>query len=214
MRERSDAWQRYHAASMTFLACGIVYHSGLIAYMQDDEHTQDRDERFKEAQNADRLLIELMFSNAVDNFKTYIADIILLCVSKKPNLLFGKTLDAKSIFQTDDINELRAALIEKHVAELSYGNIDDLIKFVKDRMGLDTLQKSKITPKRLNRLIQIRNIITHNRGIVNSLYITRSGSRSDRLGDAVSVPHPLRTSGYLQRLAVLLDAQAVQKFGL
>lgn len=167
----------------------------------------------EEASEASRLFDELLFANGVDNFNAYLSDIIMEILAIDPRPIFGRKIDAKTIFSSPDLDSVKSEAIDRMILDMGYQNISDLAEFMEGNFGIRALSHW-LTKKRLNRLIQIRNIIAHNRGIVNRTYLHKSGSKSDKLGERVNARFPLLTTSYLDNLAEKIDREAVSKFKL
>jgi hypothetical protein len=201
----------------------MVAHAGHSTYIErlnqkkldaDDEMVLQSVERdLDRAQKTNVLLNDLFFANAVDNFNAYLSHLILCILKVDPRPIYGKSIEAKNIFEIDDLESLRSEIIDKIVIELGYQNINDLASFLNKNFGISTLSHW-LTSKRLNRIIQTRNIIAHNRGEVNRLFLQRSGSKVDKIGTHVVVGDALRTARYLETLINKIDQEAVAKFSL
>jgi hypothetical protein len=206
-----------------FLTCGMVAHDGNSAFIgRLNEQLKDKKDDFdinlierdlKRAEKTSVLLNDLFYANAVDNFNAYLSDIILEILKVDPRPIYGKSVEAKNVFEITDIDSLKSEIIDKTIIDLGYQNINDLGQFLSKNFGIRTLSHW-LSSRRLNRIIQIRNIIAHNRGIVNRLFLQRSGSKSDILHQHVKVGHALRTAGYLEVLINKIDREAVLKFNL
>ena len=72
------------------------------------------------------------------------------------------------------MHDLRAYIANKKINELSYGGLKQIQEFISDRLGVEmftsTEQQSLLTI-----FVELRNIHTHNRGIVNQLFLDRIG---------------------------------------
>ena len=98
---------------------------------------------------------------------------------------------------------------------LTHQNLDALAKYFKKNLGLVLFTKDTHAAN-ASLCVDIRNIITHNRGIVNRFLIRRNPRFADDLGKRVVISEKdsremLGTLGYCVRQ---LDLRAVKKFGL
>jgi hypothetical protein len=111
--------------------------------------------------------------------------------------------------------DLVSALAEKTVTELTYQSLDALSKYFKEKLDLVLFTKDADSAN--TRLcVDIRNVITHNRGIVDRFFIQRNPGFADDLGKSVVLSEQdgreiLDALGYSARR---LDLQAIKKFGL
>jgi hypothetical protein len=216
----TSARATYEKHRTVFLNCGLLSNNGFSAlsihfYKQEmfegvyDEDLISRDDLEK----ARVFLNDLLFAGAVDAFNAYLSDIILEILKQDPRPIYGKQFDAKFLFEVNDITSLRAEMINRLIVELGYQSITDLTVFLEKNFGLMSLS-SWLTKLRLNRMIQIRNIVTHNRGIANKLYLHRSKSKIDSVDEHVRVAFSLRAAKYLDRLVEKLDQEVASKFDI
>ncbi len=209
----TQAWFDYIRATIGFTTCGIIVHGGSKSYMNGELSSESKEKCLSDGPIAHSLLKSLLFASTVDNFQSYLSDIIYEILSNYPETMFGKKFDARLVFENPDIDSARRRIVDKYVMELGYKSADDLSKFMIDSFGIRVLS-NKLTRLRLNRLIQIRNIVAHNRGLVNELYLFRSKSKSDRLGQSVKIPNALRAADYFFGLVNAMDREAMIKFNL
>jgi hypothetical protein len=111
--------------------------------------------------------------------------------------------------------DLISAFAEETVISLTHQNLDALTKYFKKNLDLVLFTKDTDTANAAL-CVDIRNIITHNRGIVNRFFIQRNPRFANDLGKRVVLSKEdsqdmLGTLGYCARQ---LDIRAVKKFGL
>lgn len=163
-----------------------------------------------------RYLGEMIFCRGVNSFQTYIAGLMTMIFEARPDTLKSeKKVTREFCVEHYAANDLISALAEQTVSELAYQSLKDLAKFFDESLGLplfaepDDLEKAALQ-------IDIRNIITHNRGIINSFFVQRHAEYADAIGHPISmndsdVSEKLGTLVYHSRQ---LDARAIEKFGL
>ncbi len=109
----------------------------------------------------------------VNNFLCYFSEIIQAAMLKRPELLrSGSTVRVDEVLSFRKKADVVSYLIGKQINDLSYGGVLRMEEYVRDRLGIETFA----TPESKNALIlfiEIRNIHTHNRGIVNDLFLQR-----------------------------------------
>ena len=88
----------------------------------------------------DQFILEMSFCRSVDNFLTYISDMLTLLFVTKKNYLtrFSKSVDTDLIVEKDNVNEIIHEIVEREVMSLSHRNIKDLSKFLgqKDKLKI------------------------------------------------------------------------------
>ena len=209
----TKALQQLRETSLIYATCGMICAHGVVKYWEDDDSRESAEIRYRDGTMADELLNRLLFANAVDNFNTYLGSLLYEILAVDPRPMYGKKVDFKTIYNTSDIDDLRAEALERYVIELGYQSISDLADALEKSFGLSTL-KHWLTKKRLNRLVQMRNIIAHNGGMVNRTYLLRSGDKRQKPGELIRVGFALTTAKYLSRLARRIDVEATAKFPL
>ena len=207
---RSDAWFAYNKHNINYSACGAISSRGLIKFIEDAPYDK-KEETLNRSTDAANLFEQLLFMNSVDNFNCYLSEIVFEIVKIDPRPIFGKKFDAKILFESDDIDEIKLSVIEKVIIEIGYQNIDYLTDYLEKNFGLKSLS-GWLTKLRLNKILQIRNVISHNRGIANKTYMFRSRSKTDEIGSLVKHRFPPFTSRYLSSLVDKVDEEVVAKF--
>jgi|SRR5665213_137871 len=162
------------------------------------------------------VLDEMVFCRAVNSFLTYLADLMTLIYEKYPKKLpSNKQTSYRFCIEHHMAGDLISALAEETVIELTHQNLDALAKYFKKNLDLLLFTKD---PQAANAAlcVDIRNIITHNRGIINRFFIQRNPRFTDDLGNRVVVSKEdsremLGTLGYCARQ---LDIRASKKFEL
>ena len=162
------------------------------------------------------VLGEMLFCRDVNSFLTYLADLITLIYEKYPKKLpSNKQATYRFCIEHHLAGDLIPALAEETVMELTHQNFDDLAKFFDKK--LDLVLFTKDVDLENARLCQdIRNVITHNRGIVNRFFIQRNQRFANDLGKRIVLGEEERREmlGTLGYCARQLDLRAIKKFGL
>ena len=162
------------------------------------------------------VLDEMVFCRGVNSFLTYLADLMTLIYEKYPKKLpSNKQTTYLFCIEHHLAGDLISALAEETVMELTHQNLDALAKYFKKNLDLVLFTKDTHSAN-ASLYVDIRNIITHNRGIVNRFFIQRNPRFADGLGKRVVLGEKdrremLGTLGYCARQ---LDARAIKKFGL
>lgn len=118
---------------------------------------------------------ELIYKTHYQNFEEYIYKIIFSIYTFYPEFIKKDSeqiiMNYDSVFSTKNIDDLKNSIIEKRVKDLiQSNNIVNLLKKMKSLFGVDL----ELEISELNFLFvtaQNRNILSHNGGIINSIYI-------------------------------------------
>jgi len=162
------------------------------------------------------VLREMVFCRGVDSFLTYLADLITLIYEKYPKKLpANKQTTYRFCIEHHMAGDLISALAEETVMELTHQSLDALAKYFKKNLDVVLFTKDAHSVNAAL-CVDIRNVITHNRGIVNRFFIQRNPRFAGDLGKRVVLGEQgtremLGTLGYCARQ---LDLRAIKKFGL
>ncbi len=160
-----------------------------------------------------RLTDETVFTRLVDNFQSYIVEIITRAFDENPSMIVNHKIDGSLAFSFSDIHELRIAVIEHMATKYSYLNVVDLDAELRSRFGF-FLFPNRITKLRLRRIIEIRNLIVHNRSKINRKFMDAAGSKFDVYGQLVRLGNTRIMDRYLTNLAAEIDQRAREQFKL
>ena len=158
-------------------------------------------------------LNETYFTKAVENFQIFYAGILTVIFILFPNALFKKQFDAGLAFQAGSIEELRFQIIEREMGKLTYKGLLDLVSDVQKITGFSMFETMLQAP-RAARAIEIRNLLVHNRGIVNSRYISGSRNKSLVAGRPLNVPSHLSMRNWFSLEARKMDHRLREKFSI
>jgi hypothetical protein len=153
----------------------------------------------------------MLFAKIGDNFQAYLADLLMLIYETHPHTFFRRKFDARYAFEASDISALRRIIIEEQVGDLSYKFLPEIQKFVFESTGFKIFDP-EISLAGCYKIMNIRNIITHNRGVANSVFLSRDSSHKEGIGDPEKIRNFSRVNNYLTILAKKLDARAILKF--
>lgn len=103
----------------------------------------------------------------VDNFLSYLSEIIQVAIKKQPKILMSEeTIKVEDVLRFSRYSDLVSYLVEKKINDLSYSSIRDVEQFMKKRTGIAMFESDE--DRTLLVLgIELRNIYTHNRGVVS-----------------------------------------------
>jgi len=184
----------YHAKKTLELADGLATESEVIK--SPEELLQEKPgNRIKKLRQHSQEFVEMIYSRQVDNFQTYIVNLVREILKVQPNILHNNhpQISIAQLLKVDSKDELISEVIENKVSSLAnkgFKNIEEWCKLSGIPLAVDKGLKSK-----LKEFIAIRNIIVHNRCIVDEKYLR-------------VVPHSKFKKGSLRKLTVdeLYDA--------
>jgi hypothetical protein len=195
----------------------------LAALPVDEEKTSELAAAARDGIGSDRLLdiyanliAEMLWCRGVDNFLTYVAQLLGLIFRTRPETLrSSKTETLQTILEFKSMDELVNHLAEKKVYDLTFRGMRDLRDALLRELSFDLFPVAE----RLDRavlIIEDRNLVVHNRNIINAIYIRRTSAEWAKVGgrQTVGLVCAQRCMRFLAHAAIDIDARALQKFGL
>lgn len=127
------------------------------------------------------ILLHMLHSRIIDNYLTYLSEVLVECFLAKPEAMrSSEKIEISEVLQYSDYESIIAHVADKKVHSLSYQSIIDLEDFFSQRFGLNLYEEKN--KKFFVKAIETRNIIAHNRGIQNSLYVKKVDDSSSVVG--------------------------------
>lgn len=162
------------------------------------------------------LLLEMMLCRGAENFLTYVSELLALVFRSRPETLrSSETVRLDAVLKHPTMEELVRDLAERRVNQLSYQGMRDLSAYLSERLGFELFPQAEDL-ERAVRIIESRNLIVHNRGIVNDLFLSRVPSTAGKVGE----PLTFDTNQIFDDLEFIalsvysVDDRAVRKFRL
>lgn len=160
------------------------------------------------------LLRELVTVRSVDSYLCYITEIIKLIHESTPELLSSDhKISYREIMEIYDLEEILDYMIERRVTDLAFKGIRQLNIELRKLHGFSLFAEDEDIAV-VNRLIEIRNLLVHNRGTVNRRFLERTDSRKDKRDKRVRLGSPADNMLILQLHAFSVDKRASKKFGI
>ncbi len=163
-----------------------------------------------------RFVMEMMLVRGTDNFLTYLSELLALIFTSCPETLkSAETVKLDEVLQHATMDDLLKRLAERRVERLSYQGMKDLQKDLAEKLNFEIFPSFEPFSRAV-RIIEIRNLFVHNRGIVNRTFQARTGDSSLAIGSLFELgPHPLISDlDFLARSVLDIDERAALKFGL
>jgi hypothetical protein len=154
------------------------------------------------------LLNQLLLQRAVDNFLAYVAD-LLKCLRSSEVVKLEEALD----FPT--MEEFITFLAERKVDRLAYRSLENVTTDLERTLGFALLPKEADLAHAV-RLVATRNLIAHNRAIVNPKFTRQIPNTEYAIGEKLWLGGPdlLADLRFLQAAACDIDGRAALHFGL
>ena len=139
-----------------------------------------------------QVIFEMLLCRMVDNFLTYISDLLSLIYETNPDVLTRtqETVSVQTVFQHSSLDDLRSEIVERRIMNLSYRGMKELQTYLAEPTQLNLkIFTTKEGLQFASYVIQIRNLIVHNRGVINRTFLSRVPKewRSNKVGDKMSL---------------------------
>lgn len=162
------------------------------------------------------LCLRMTYAHLITLFEAALSDIIRAALLYKPQILKSKKMIAyEDILNEPDMGSLVAKIIDKEISDLTYGSIDDLIEYLKNKLHIpiDLLPEEK---DELNWCKAQRNLLVHNQGRVDAKFLRITATEKYSLGDSIIITEPDwdDASHLLERIILALESALIRKFKL
>lgn len=129
-----------------------------------------------------------LLTSLVGSFELFVAGLASHTFSTRPDTAINKaaTFTWEEINQHTSIEALRESRIDRYVLDIMRGSYDDWIDLFKARFGV-TVPES-VRPFQVREIFQRRNVIVHNDGIANALYIEKMPELSGSITEGTPLP--------------------------
>jgi len=163
-----------------------------------------------------RLVLEMMMCRAVDNFLCYISGLLALIFTTMPETMrTSETIKIKDVLVHNSMKELIHALAEERVNKLSYHGMKELQEWLSNQLGF-ILFLSEPSLNEAIRIIEIRNLLVHNRGLINNVILTRVPTLQYEVGERIKIDvrDAFDNINFLALSVSDIDVRASKKFQL
>jgi len=187
------------------------------------DHLLARERILKDSQIVERQarrlampILEMIFSRAVENFLTFASELMAAIYTTRPTTLrTSETITVEEVLSYGTMDDLIQLLTERKVERLSYKGMQDLRNYLNEKLNFDLFPDPDCLSRAV-RIVETRNLITHNRGVVNRTFLRKTGNTSLKVGmpvpfDPVEV---LVDVEFLGVSATEIDERAASKFTL
>jgi hypothetical protein len=162
------------------------------------------------------LLLQMMLSRGVDNFLTYVSQLLALVFRTRPETLrSSETVRVDEVLRHESMDELVNDLADRRVNRLAYLGMRELADDLADKLDLRLFERDEDLERAVE-VIEIRNLIAHNRAVVNQTFLRRLPPSREREGDLVALEFDRVYSElrFLTERVFDIDGRAASKFAL
>jgi hypothetical protein len=159
----------------------------------------DGSNKKKELEEFEQILLQMVYARAVDDFLTYLSELVSLIFKTRPETLRSneQRIPLERILQYSSMDDLVNALTEERIMALAYQGMAQLSDDLDKRLKFALFETPALASEAVH-TVEIRNLVVHNRAIVNNTFL----SRLDRAS--------IDTTAYKVGLGITFDPQMVR----
>jgi hypothetical protein len=134
------------------------------------------------------MLIEMALIYLIALFDAYVADVFRAVLISRPEMLRShRQLTYEVILSFEDRGSLIDAMAAREINDIAYKSLSEQVRYYAERFGVDLRSSDKVSVDELVEVTARRNLLVHNAGIVNSVYLDTVPVASVSLGDRLVV---------------------------
>jgi hypothetical protein len=164
-----------------------------------------------------RWLLGVTITSSADTFDYYLSQILLKVFTKRPDIFRASEYKAevREFIEAGSVPEFMRRFAEKRVNELSYMGLPKIIEYLNNRLGLEFDIKDSSFQAACE-IMEVRNILVHNAGRVNKLFLQRTGRTDLHEGDLYPLTFDYQSGAFkeLVIVAMKLDMTITSHFNL
>ena len=149
-------------------------------------------------------LAEVTFSQFVAICENSVFDLLRLWLCAYPQSLAAKKISFATVLEASDIEAITLQVVNHELNELAYMRPREWFKYLNERVHLGCPELAQI--ERFEEIKASRDVIVHNRGVVNQTYLRKSGVAARcRLGESISIPEDYHRESWQFLRQLLID---------
>lgn len=161
-----------------------------------------------------KVLTRILFSSFVDNFETYLSDLLYEIFLAKPQTLKSKQeVTIEEVLNCSDLQEFVKYYAKKKISNLQKGSVKGFIKENKQISDLGVIDEN--IQNDIEKILQIRHLYAHRNGVVDEKFLQYYAGQFD-----LNTEHQMPISEicdklcYLAEVAQRIDVAAIAKYKL
>ena len=116
------------------------------------------------------------FQHFVSLFEDFVFDFLRAWLIEYPGGLSGKQVTFRTVLQCADKTEIVRSVVQKEVGDLAYERVDAWFKYLEKTAKLGCPNQDQV--EQLAEIKASRDVLVHNKGIANSIYVDKSMGRA------------------------------------
>lgn len=159
--------------------------------LRDTAHTDEERDKLRAAEEYispfvdlayhRQFFVEIFLARHVENYLNYLSSLLYEIFTQRPECMkSNEKVDFEFVLGHRSMETLVSGIAERKVETLSYSSFSALQEFFEDHFGLSICPTEHADV--VNEAIETRNIAVHNRCIINSRYVEKTGKGRTRIG--------------------------------
>lgn len=161
-----------------------------------------------------KILTRILFSSFVDNFETYLSDLLYeIFIAIPATLKSNQQVTLEEVLKCSDLQEFIEYCAKQKLDKLQKGSVKGFIKENKQIENLKVLDKTK--EDEIEKILQIRHLYCHRNGIVDEKFLQHfAGKFTLNSEHQMSINELCDRLLYLTEIANEIDVAAMAKYKL
>jgi hypothetical protein len=184
----------------------IVDDLGDILYPENPENPTTNQEG--------KILSRILFSSVVDNFETYLSDLLYEIFLAYPETLKSQqTVTIEEVLNCSDLQDFVKFWAKQKISKLQKGSVRGFIKDTKQISDLQVLNKDE--QDKIEKILQIRHLYAHRNGIVDEKFLQFfTGEFTIGSEHQMAIKKIFEKLDYLTDVVNRIDLSAINKYKL
>lgn len=161
-----------------------------------------------------KVLTRILFSSFVDNFETYLSDILYEIFLANPRTLKSQQqVTIEEVLNCSDLQEFVKYYAKQKISKLQRGSVKGFIRENKQIMELGVFDEN--SQNDIEKILQIRHLYSHRNGIVDEKFLQYYAGQFDLNAEhQMSISEVCDKLYYLAEVAQRIDVAATTKYQL
>lgn len=162
------------------------------------------------------MLFEMALIYLVAMFDAYTADVFQAVLCARPETMRSRRqLTYEAILAFDDLGDLIASMAAREVNDVAYKGVGEQLRYYSDRFGVMLGANDELGDSLLVEIAARRNLLVHNAGVVNRIYLDAVPNAEPGLGQRLDVDEEYwsRAFEHISKVVNAIDRQLRAKFG-
>jgi hypothetical protein len=160
-----------------------------------------------------KVLSRILFSSCVDNFETYLSDILFEIYLAKPQTLKSKQeVTIEEVLNCADLQDFVRYYAKQKLLKLQKGSVKGFVKENKQISDLKVINEQE--QNKVEGILQIRHLYSHRNGVVDEKFLHYFPIYKFHQEHAMSISEICDKLMYLADLVDALDKEAIKKYNL